>query len=271
PARSPQTRAPRDLPGALSRRRGVPVVPRRPRVHRGADAQTRGRRRRGRRDPFRDELLWTARIPEPEPAAVQANAHVDGPRPRVRDRPGVPGGAFRHGATCDRVHLVRRGGVLDRETGGFLPAPRGRGRCRDRAGSGGVQSGPGAVAGRAETARAAPETPPIFGGARDPPGPREAPPRRGRHRHGGREAPLARDGPGRPGTLLRDRIPDGHQAVLRDGQARGTRVLVFVRPRVQGRRDGLRRTAGASIRRAPRADEGEGPEPGKLRILPESV
>src|SRR5436309_13363682 len=134
-----------------------------------------------------------------------------------------------------------------------------------------MQGGARPPPGGPETAGAAPETPRVSGSARTLAEPREAPSRRRRHRHRRRETPGASDGRGKARTLLRHGVSDIDQAVLRHGQARRARVLLCLRPRVQGRRDGLRRPTGASVRGPPGEDEGEGPEPGELRFLPQGI
>src|SRR5438876_6375228 len=134
-----------------------------------------------------------------------------------------------------------------------------------------MQGGARPPPGGPETAGAAPETPRVSGSARALAEPREAPSRRRRHRHGRGETPRASDGRGRPRTLLRHGVSDLYQAVLRHGQARRPRILLFLRPRIQGRRDGLRGPTGAPVRRPPGADEGKGPEPGELRFLPQGI
>src|SRR6266568_3679738 len=129
----------------------------------------------------------------------------------------------------------------------------------------------GAVDHAIEAAKASAPAAAVPGSARNPPGQGKARARWRRHRHGGREDARARARRTRPRSVLHHRVSERHQAVLRYDEGGRAGVLGVLRPRIQGGRDGFRRTEGAPPRPARHADEGEGIEPGELRVLPEGV
>ena len=98
--------APAGQVGARGRQpQGLPLHPRRGRVHRDRHSQARGVGHRERRQRVRRRLLRQTRVPRPEPAVLQAGAGR-GVRARVRGRAGVPRRAARHGPAPGAVHAA---------------------------------------------------------------------------------------------------------------------------------------------------------------------